>query len=235
MFEILEIVFIINLFFTFSFLLKIFIVPVITFLLPFIFILISSLTEVCHWEDYYKLMMTFFEFLQTIAVCIILFLPPIVNLPKLKNFWSTTKISSQNSNASLAPSRLSYNEPLNSWHDVVACAKSSCHENVLENESVTTTISTIPEPYKNDDNGSLKNLRLSDSSKRHKLSIRQVMLRAKSNLSHLDEIHPRKCSTPPIPKIIPSIILDDLQLFDFYYKNLDSIHIPNGTDNLQKN
>jgi hypothetical protein len=49
------------------------------------------------------------------------------------------------------------------------------------------------------------------------------MLRAKKNLPHVENIAPRKLSAPPIPKIIPNQILDDVQLFDAYYRSLDSV------------
>jgi hypothetical protein len=164
--------------------------------------------------------------LQSISLCVVFFIPSKSNL-KLNSYWSVNKISTQNSNASLAPSsQLSFNrdDPLNSWQDVMIHAKNSvCYENDVVND--------LPEPYRNSadaDRRSTESLSQPKRNSRH--TIRQVMLRAKSNLGQIEEIAPKKCCTPPLPKIIPNQILDDVQLFDFYYKNLDSIFI-NGDEN----
>lgn len=60
------------------------------------------------------------------------------------------------------------------------------------------------------------------------------MWRAKNNLPKNGQpALPAKCVTPPLPKNIPNQILDDVQLFDFYYKNLNSIYINEATPNIQ--
>lgn len=156
-----------------------------------------------------------------------------MSIPEISIPWFTTKLSSQESNASLAPSRLSINreEPLHSWQEVVACAKNSvCYDNEIASIS---SISTAPEPYKRNDEVIYEFPKTVHGSRRH--TIRHIMMRAKNNnnLSQVEEIAPRKVSTPPLPKNIPPEILDDVQLFDFYYKNLDSIFITDGTESIK--
>jgi hypothetical protein len=155
-----------------------------------------------------------------------------MSMPEISIPWFTTKHSSHESNASLAPSRLSINrdEPLYSWQDVVACAKNSvCYDNEIASIS---SISTAPEPYKNHNEVIYELPKAVNGSRRH--TIRHIMMRAKNNnnLSQIEEIAPRKVSTPPLPKNIPAEILDDVQLFDFYYKNLDSIFIADGVESI---
>ncbi|CAG9802842.1 unnamed protein product [Chironomus riparius] len=197
--------------------LKIFIVLVSIFTLPIILSLFSSIIGLCRWEDAYKFMYEFLEFLQIFALCLVYFIP----FPKASS-WSSSKISSQNSNASLASSRLSHHRndtAYSHWNDAVVYANSSvCYDNDIVYEN----ISTLPEPYKADNNENVNHSRNS-SNQRH--TIRQVMLRAKKNLPHVDNVAPRKLSAPPIPipKIIPNQILDDVQLFDAYYRSLDSV------------
>lgn len=52
--------------------------------------------------------------------------------------------------------------------------------------------------------------------------IRQIMQNTKRNSPRVDRVKLRKVSVPPIPKVIPNQILDDVQLFDAYYRSLDS-------------
>lgn len=169
-------------------------------------------------EDAHKFMNEFLEFLQILSLSIIYFIQFPKTPSKLKS-WSSSKMSSQNSNASLAPSRLSHHrdDAYSNWHDAVVYANSSA---CYDNDIVYENISTLPEPYKADNNENVNNLRNS-SNQRH--TIRQVMLRAKKNLPHVENPAPRKLSAPSIPKIIPNQILDDVQLFDAYYRSLDSV------------
>jgi hypothetical protein len=112
---------------------------------------------------------------------------------------------------------------INSWQDVVNCAKNSIY---YENSAIIgshNSISSSPEPC--DIQKPLESI--------HRLTIRQVMQKAK-NLPQIEENSVKKCFTPPVPKTIPNQILDDVQLFDFYYKNLDSIFIANGSANVTK-
>lgn len=197
-----------------------------TFLLPFPFIAISSIC--CEWEEFLKLALTFLELLQPISLCLLFVAKPLrkMSVPVIKIPWFSSRFSPHESNASLAPSRLSVNrdEPLQSWQDVVTCAKNSvCYEN---------DISTAPEPYTNRDEVIYELPRAIDSSRRH--TIRHVMMRAKhNNLSNIEEImSPPKVIVPPLPKNIPPEILDDVKLFDFYYKNLDSIFITDSNESV---
>lgn len=149
-----------------------------------------------------------------------------MSVPAMKKIpWFSSRFSPHESNASLAPSKLSVNrdEPLHSWQDVVACAKNSvCYEN---------DISTAPEPYRNRDEVIYELPRPIDSNRRH--TIRHVMMRAKhNNISNIEDIMPPKVITPPLPKNIPPEILDDVKLFDFYYKNLDSIFITDSSESV---
>lgn len=152
-----------------------------------------------------------------------------MSVPVIKIPWFSSRFSPHESNASLAPSRLSVNreEPLHSWQDVVTCAKNSvCYEN---------DISSAPEPYRNRDEVIYELPRAIDSNRRH--TIRHIMMRAKHNhddLSNVDEkiMPPPKVIAPPLPKTIPPEILDDVKLFDFYYKNLDSIFITDSSESV---
>ncbi|XP_070506349.1 calcitonin gene-related peptide type 1 receptor-like [Chironomus tepperi] len=198
--------------------LKVFIVPLSIFTLPIILSLFSSMFGLCGWEHTYRFLHEFLEFLQILSICILYFIPFPKTPSKLKS-WSSTKTSSQNSNVSLAPSRLSHHrdDAYSNWHDAVVYANSTA---CYDNDIVYENISTLPEPYKADNNENVNNPRNS-SNQRH--TIRQVMLRAKKNLPNMENVSPRKLSAPPIPKIIPNQILDDVQLFDAYYRSLDSV------------
>lgn len=149
-------------------------------------------------------------------------------MPEIAIPWfSTTFFSQESQNASLAPSRLSINreEPIYSWQDVVTCARNSvCYDNDIGSIS---TISNAPEPFKNYNEPIYEVPKVGDGTRRH--TIRQVMMKAKNiNLSAIEEVMPPKVISPTLPKNIPPEILDDVQLFDFYYKNLDSIFIGDG-------
>lgn len=202
-------------------------IVIIPFFLPFLFLTSSSIFNCCKWEEFIELSLTFIELLQAISLCLIIFTKSLKKLSVPEIPWFSTKFSPHESNASLAPSRLSVSrdEPIYSWHEVVACAKNSgCYENEIASIS---SISTSPEPHKNCNEVVYEVPRSSDGSRRH--TIRHVMMRAKNhNLSSAEEIMPKRVISPPVPKNIPSEILDDVKLFDFYYKNLDSIFIADG-------
>lgn len=201
----------------------------IPFFLPFLINTASSTFNYCNWEEFLELSLTFIELLQSISLCLIFLTKSLktFSIPEIP--WFSTKFSPHESNASLAPSRISSpssrDEPIYSWQEVVSCAKNSgCYENEIASIS---SISTSPEPHKNCNEVIYEVPRSSDGSRRH--TIRHVMMRAKNNnLSNVEEIMPKKVISPPLPKNIPSEILDDVRLFDFYYKNLDSIFIADG-------
>lgn len=140
-----------------------------------------------------------------------------LSVPDLSIPWVSSKFESS---SSLAPVHRD-DRGLYSWHDVVTSAKhSTCYENDIGSVS---SISTIPEPFKKQPNEVLYDLPMhNDRNRRH--TIRHIMMRAKNN-NNVEEITPKRVTTPPLPKNIPTEILDDVKLFDFYYKNLDSIFI----------
>jgi hypothetical protein len=78
-------------------------------------------------------------------------------------------------------------------------------------------ISSLPEPYVNSVN---KQNPSNDSRDNHgRKTIRQIMLQAKNSTVQTKESLLPKNS----PKNIPNQILDDVQLFELYYKNLDKM------------
>lgn len=205
--------------------------------------LIESILNTCSWEELNKFLMTSCDSLQVMAFVTIFFLQPkvrtVIRKFERKKFCRK-KISSQDSDVSLAPSRNSRNsinkddisEPIQSWNEFVIRARSSfCDGNIYTVEP-HSQISTSPDPPVTKDRSSLvlrpKNNQARASPARHH-TIRDIMYRAKNNLSK-DISNPETPSfpkrvTPPLPKNIPNQILDDVQLFDFYYKNLNSIFI----------
>lgn len=210
--------------------------------------LIESLHNTCGWEELSKFLVISCFALQVIALFAIFFAQPKVR-KALKNFdkrrLCRKKISSQDSDASLAPSRISRNslckdeayEPINSWNDFVIRARSSVCEGNFYTLEPHSPISTSPDPPSAKNRISLvlrppnSHQMKADTTRRH--AIRDIMWRAKNNLpkggnSTSSTPTAAKCVTPPLPKNIPNEILDDVQLFDFYYKNLNSIFIDDG-------
>lgn len=211
---------------------KIFAVPLTIFTISILLKIISSLIGVCGWEEILKFIYEAIELLTALSLTIIYFIPLPKNLSKLKS-WSSSKISSQNSNASLAPSRLSHTrgEVFHNWYDahvVHPISSAACYDNDIVYEN----ISTLPEPCRGDNKEVLSYTNNSSNNQRH--TIRQVMLRAKKNVPQVERMTPKKCSMPPIPKIIPNQILDDVQLFDAYYKSLDSLPASSDSGDLHE-
>lgn len=215
------------------------------FWLPFVIMLFESIHNTCGWEELNKFLMISCEALQLVVLSFIFFAEPRVR-KIFKNFdrrhFCRKKISSQDSDASLAPSKISGNfsckeeayEPINSWNDFVIRARSSVCEGNLYTIEPHSPISTSPDPPPAKNRTSLvlkppsSNQIKTDTTRRH--AIRDIMWRAKNNVpkgGSVTSLTPTaaKCVTPPLPKNIPNQILDDVQLFDFYYKNLNSIFI----------
>lgn len=208
------------------------------FFLPFIIMLVDTMHNTCGWEELSKLLITSSYALQLIMLNFVFFLNP--KIQKLfENFYPCfwKKISSQESNVSLAPSKTSRGsdglEPIHSWNDFVIRARNSvCNENLYTTEP-RLSISTLPDPPTSKIRTSLvispsNNAKVnSDQTRRH--TIRDIMWRAKNNFQGNESVPENqpiaKCVTPPLPKNIPNQILDDVQLFDFYYNNLSSIFI----------
>lgn len=177
--------------------------------------------------------------LQGITLSFIFFLHPKVR----KMFKSFRKQGSANgSDASLA-SRSSIRKgknlkPINSWNDFVIQARSSICEGNFHTTEPQTAVSSSPDPTDNrlslilQPPRRLQNVH-QDTKRRH--TIRDIMQLAKSNSPKHPTAVPTvaKCITPPLPKVIPNQILDDVQLFDFYYKNLNSIFIQEIPQNPQ--
>jgi hypothetical protein len=147
-------------------------------------------------------------------------------------------------------------EPINSWNDFVIRARSSiCEENLYTREP-HSRISTIPDPSTANprisvvhqlpintisschSNHAIPNYSVPslpgsyNNTKRRRSTIREIMFGAKINLSR-NGLVPTPASQPIhiLPKKIPNVILDDVQLFDFYYTNLNKIVISDDEEN----
>ncbi|KAG5682845.1 hypothetical protein PVAND_012167 [Polypedilum vanderplanki] len=89
-----------------------------------------------------------------------------------------------------------------------------CYDNEVVNDS--------PEPCRNSFEAERKSIDIANHSRRNsRHTIRQIMLRAKNNnqLSQIDEILPRKCSTPPPPSL-PKYQTKSITPVDEYKSNL---------------
>lgn len=202
------------------------------FTVPFIVMLTQTVLGNCGNEELIKFLIISCNGLQGVSLSFLFVLHP-----KMRNLFRR-KISSNGSKASLAPSAISRcstrkgesPEPISSWNDLVVRARNSiCEGNSYSTEPHAAAISSSPDPTKNRFSlivqpTSLQNIQ-QDSKRRH--TIRDIMQLAKSNTSKNPSSIPTiaKCVTPPLPKNIPNQILDDVQLFDYYYKNLNSIFI----------
>lgn len=177
--------------------------------------------------------------LQPVALCLVFLFHP-----KVKKLIKNLIKPSNGSEASLAPSGASRSTiskekalmPINSWNDFVIRARSSiCDENIYTIEP-QRSISSSPDPTTTKSRLSMlghstHNLDTPDQKRRH--TIRDVMWRAKNNVPKTAPV--TKCVTPPLPKNIPNQILDDVQLFDFYYNNLNSVFISENPPNEHSN
>lgn len=205
------------------------------FSVPFVVMLTQTVLGNCGSEELIKFLIISCNGLQGTSLSFLFVLHP-----KLRNLFRK-KVSSNGSKASLAPSAISRSSnkkgespepisPISSWNELVVRARNSiCESNLYSTEPHAATISSSPDPTKNRFSlmvqpASLQNTQ-QDSKRRH--TIRDIMQLAKSNSSKNPPSIPTvaKCVTPPLPKNIPNQILDDVQLFDYYYKNLNSIFI----------
>lgn len=232
----------------FRFTAKLIMSSLVFFLLPFIVKLIETCYSSCGWEEQHKFLMTLFYALQAIVLSFAFFLHP--NVRKIfKNFnvsrFFSKKISSQESALSLAASgpsvhSIDYNEPVKSWNDFVIRAQSSICDGNLYSVEPRSAICTSPDPLTSKSRISLISHPLitqqikPNTTRRH--TVRDIMMNAKNNLpknrrAMSTTLSITKCATPPLPKNIPNQILDDVQLFEFYYKNLNSVFINDSTEN----
>ena len=143
------------------------------------------------------------------------------------------------------------------WQDVVMKARNSIHETVLVEKSASPEAAPKPRFTMKEivlrATGTLKeNLNNSEeqsspSTAKKKFSMKEIVLLAKNsrsketwskNLSAQEKFRKSsehfksfgdEPSTPPLPKDIPDQILDDIQLFDFYYNNLDNFRVSTGS------
>ncbi|CAO1397390.1 unnamed protein product [Diamesa serratosioi] len=105
-----------------------------------------------------------------------------------------------------------------SWQEVVIRARSSISDPNSISIHVPAQKRTRKLGVSSKDNVQRINNINSSLELPHKHAFKDVMLRARP----LSIAPPM---SPPIPKYIPDEILDDVQLFDFYYKNIDTIFI----------
>lgn len=200
------------------------------FTMPLIMLVIETCFGPCGLEEIVNLLMVSCQTMQAVSLSFIYFLHPKVR----KIFKNISKKVSNGSDASLAPSGISKNstandenEPINSWNDFVIRARSSiCDGNLY---SIEPSISSAPDPKSLKSRISLIN-RPNTSYQQYdpkRRPIRDIMHRAKSTVSKPIA----KSVTPPLPKNIPNHILDDVQLFDFYYKNLNTVFINENPSN----
>lgn len=203
-------------------------------MLPFVTFLVQANLGNCGNEELIKFVMVSCSALQGISLVLVFFLHPKVR-KMLKSF--NKKVSTNASDASLAPSAISTKsstrrnesiEPFNNWNDFVTQARNSICEGNLYTTEPQLIISSSPDPTKNRFSLVVQpSLDPSHQDPKRRHTIRDIMQLAKSNAPKPSRIIPTvaKCVTPPLPKIIPNQILDDVQLFDFYYRNLNSVFI----------
>lgn len=144
-----------------------------------------------------------------------------------KAFKSAQSVDSNCSNASLANSvnsRLTQSldseetqRQINSWHEFVIQARNS---NCIENFYTIQPLPPVVPTAVNVTGQRAKSERFpSPRIFKHRKNIRDVMRRAKNEF-------PAKSIqlNSPLPKNIPNQIFDDVQLFEFFYQNLNSVN-----------
>lgn len=159
-------------------------------------------------------------------------------LPELKFF---TKQTTTESNVNLSLPRNFSAKALNQqdtvdWDNFVAQARKSIserNENFYSAEPRPLSVSSQPDPTRSrfsiasqDSISSMSSL----GSNLPRDSLRSIMFRAKHNMTreeslanhHQPPIAPLKIVPAPVPKNIPNAVLDDVQLFEYYYNNLSS-------------
>lgn len=138
------------------------------------------------------------------------------------------------------------------WQDVVCKARHSVDEHRQESPkncgSTRVTMKDIVLRATGTISRENSIVQPNSSEVKKKFSMKEIVLLARSsmpkeNISVKDETKQEKFkrtstkfksfddtpSTPPLPKDIPDQILDDIQLFDFYYKNLGNFRVAPGS------
>lgn len=201
------------------------------FWMPFVCMIVTEASADSHRKEINECIVITMEALQGILVSILCFYCDSDFRKVLcQVFKSRERISSVDSQENLAPKKSKTSSPKDSspdfqpksdfcsWQEVVIRARSSISD-------PNSNIINIPAEKRTRKLGvGLNNSvqRLTNGSLSLELpqkhAFKDVMLRARP-------ISIAPPMSPPIPKHIPDEILDDVQLFDFYYKNLDTIFI----------
>lgn len=207
-----------------------------------------SVVPPCSWESESKILILFVDAMKGFLVSIFLIshsriLKCCESLPNLKIF---TKQSTTESNVNLSlPRNFSPKDPTD-WDNFVAHARESIEKNAArekdENfhsiEPRSLSINSDPDPTKSRISTISSISQFSRDSSfnggvQRRDTIRNVMYRVKhDNLSRTDSgpvSTPVKCPVIPVPKNIPNEILDNVQLFDYYYNNLSSLNSLNSS------
>jgi hypothetical protein len=160
------------------------------------------------------------------------------SLPNLK-FLSNQPTTESNVNLSLprnfSAKALNQQETVD-WDNFVAHARKSIserNENFYSAEPRPLSVSSQPDPTRS--RFSIISQDSISGSHLPRDSLRSIMFRAKHNMSreesianhhhHQLPISPMKIDVPiPVPKNIPDAVLDDVQLFEYYYNNLSSLN-----------
>ena len=164
--------------------------------------------------------------------------------PKIRNSLKkiTKKLQSNNSDSSVAPSGASQStiitnsqskEPICSWNDFLMRARNSISEENVYVVDPRRAVSESPDPVPVQNRSSLPDSKITKEAKRRH-TIRDIMMGAKNESPRSSKVLApavAKNVANPLPKNIPNRILDDVQLFDFYYKNLNSVLIEENHPN----
>lgn len=204
-----------------------------------------SFVPPCAWENTSKILILLIDASKGFLVAIFLIshsriLKCCESLPILKIF---TKQSTTDSNVNLSlPRNFSPKDPTD-WDNFMTHARESIEkksrekdENFHSIEPRSPSINSDPDPTKSRIS-SISSISQSsrDSGVQRRDTMRNIMYRVKhDNLSRGDSFVP--VSTPvkcpvipiPVPKNIPNEILDNVQLFEYYYNNLSSLNSLNS-------
>lgn len=203
----------------------------------------------CSWEFSSKILVLLIDAAKGFLVSFFLILHSRILkcCEALPNFKMFTKQSTTESNVNLSlPRNFSAKDPVD-WDNFMVQARESIEkisrekqENFPSIEPRSLSINSDPDPTKSRVSAiSLISQFSQDSGiagSQRRDTIRNIMYRAKhDNLSRGESsavptiAAPVKCVIPtPVPKNIPNEILDNVQLFDFYYNNLSSLNSLNS-------
>lgn len=189
------------------------------FLLPLIIHLIQRESfNVCGSEETFQYILIVSCALQGI------WLVPLIMMDKeiLKVVKSSQADDSNGSNVSLATSEV---EEKQLWLDLVRQASTSsfCHENFYSIDPSPPVLRNFPSRRQRTQSENIPQTHQTKVNFEQRRNIRDVMRRAKTNFPEQQ--------TPPLPKNIPNQIFDDVQLFDLYYKNLNSLCLAENIKN----